>query len=69
MTVPNRNARPRSELELDNDLLRSNLRSTDPVIVLAILATVDLAEPEAMNLIEDVVELRSRRAPEDELWA
>lgn len=71
MTVPNRNARRRIELEIDNEFLRKNLQTTDCMIVLALLSTIDLAEPEAMSLIEDIVELRAGRASEHELqtWA
>ncbi len=69
MTVPNRNALPRFELEIGNEFMRESLRrSNDWAVMLCVLATVDIgADPEPMNLIEELVQLRVGRAPEHEL--
>jgi hypothetical protein len=68
MTFRHSSTRPQIERQLDAELTRSNLRCQDYVVTLACLACCDLAaEPEAMNLICEVVTLRAGRAPEYEL--
>jgi hypothetical protein len=50
--------------------MRRNLQSRDWVTILATLATIDIAEePQALDLLCDVVEMRAGGAGEAELQA